>query len=151
MVGFDTNETFDFDTDDMGGVALTAKSARGEATHGLTVLEQEAAMATYYPYNTSQRPRRLDYIWTRGIPISESEVKVVEKSRVLLGSDHDAVRLNSTAGASSIVVRTIQTTRNSSPSRLIQLPLLRLLILLLRSSPPWWGLRLEEGPRAPTS
>ena len=88
MVGFDTNETFDFDVDEIGRVAITAKSARGEA---ILECEQEATKATYYPYNTNQRPRRLDYIWTRGIPISEE--KVVEKCRVLLGFDHDAVRL----------------------------------------------------------
>ena len=95
-MGFDPNETFDFDVADGGRVIRIARTARGEAilergaSHDLTFHEQDSLTATFFPY-TSQRPRRLDYIWTRGIQVRDG--RVIAKSRVLLGSDHDAVQL----------------------------------------------------------
>ena len=50
---------------------------------------QAHLVASYFPYNAAQQPRRFDYVWNRGLRVVSGQV--VEKSRVIVGSDPDAV------------------------------------------------------------
>ena len=75
IVGFDTSEMFDFDLTEEGRAIVTCRTARGEAilewgaVHGLTLHEQDHLTNTFFPCNTFQRPRRLNYICTKGIAV----------------------------------------------------------------------------------
>ena len=72
-VGMDANEEFT-DADDTG---LRAHTERGEAVlaaalpSGVAAPLQELATASYHPYNTQHRSRRLDYILARGVQASQ--------------------------------------------------------------------------------
>ena len=53
---------------------------------------QDGTRPSFFPYNPGQRPRRLDYILVRGLR-GESEGEVLQKTRTMMGSDHDTVAL----------------------------------------------------------
>ena len=98
LIGFDCNETFDFDD----GYALS-RSSRGEAIlhwalrNDLILPLQQGHIPSYFPYNTAQQPRRLDYVFVRGLHV-EGEGEVLEKTRTMMGSAHDAVAIRLSLG-----------------------------------------------------
>ena len=91
VLGFDANEAFT----DPDGEGWRAHTGRGEAV--LLVLSQfnlegplqDLHLPTYHPYNTAQRPRRLDYVLCKGM--SPTQGGVLEGSRHQARSDHDLV------------------------------------------------------------
>ena len=91
IVGFDCNETFDFEGD-----GIHSRTAWGECIlmwakrQNLPLPLQDGTTPSFFPYNPAQRPRRLDYILVRGLR-GESEGEVLQKTRTMMGSDHDAV------------------------------------------------------------
>ena len=93
VLGFDCNETFDFE-----GAEVRSRTARGEAIlvwavhHELRLPLQQGTTPSYFPYNASQQPRRLDYLWVRGLR-TPWEGEVLQKTRTMMGSDHDAVAI----------------------------------------------------------
>ena len=94
IVAFDCNETFDFD-----GEQVLSRTARGEAIliwavqRDHTLPGQQGLVPSSFPYNTAQQPRRLDYILTEGLRAA-GEGRVLDKTRTMMGSDHDAVTIN---------------------------------------------------------
>ena len=93
VLGFDCNETFDFE-----GAEVRSCTPRGEAIlvwavhHELRLPLQQGTTPSYFPYNTSQLPRRLDYLWVRGLR-TPWEGEVLQKTRTTMGSDQDAVAI----------------------------------------------------------
>ena len=87
VLGFDCNETFDFE-----GEEIRSRTARGEGIlvwalrYDLLLPPQQGSVPSYFPYNTSQQPRRLDYLWVRGMR-TLSEGEVLDKTRTMMGSD----------------------------------------------------------------
>ena len=67
---------------------------------------QELGMPTYHPYNRLHRPRRLDYVFFRGV--QEGAPGKVHQLRHLASSDHDAV-------TASVRVRLTHPDSRSSP------------------------------------
>ena len=68
IVGFDCNETLDFDEGQ-----VSSRTARGEAIltwavhFDLTLPAQQGLVPSFFPYNTAQQTRRLDYVMTNGL------------------------------------------------------------------------------------
>ena len=58
----------------------------------LLLTSQDGTTPSFFPYNSTQRPRRLDYVLIRGLR-AESEGEVLQKTRTMMGSDRDAVAL----------------------------------------------------------
>ena len=91
VVGFDCNESFDFAEDQ-----VASRTASGETiltwilSLGLHLPAQQGSVPSFFPYNTAQQPRRLDYGLTKGIHTAE-EGRVFCKSRTMMASDHAAV------------------------------------------------------------
>ena len=94
VCGGDLNETLTLGD---GGGAFGGATARGEVVAaffqelGLVSAESSWATPTYHPYNDQMRPRRLDYIFAKGLCMLEAGV--LEESRHEMSSDHDAVEL----------------------------------------------------------
>ena len=86
-----SDETFDLNNGLIG-----SRTARGETLlrwfQQMTdpnLPDQKGETPSYYPYSPDQRPRRLDYILHRRIrPLGEGTV--LEKTRTMVGSDHEA-------------------------------------------------------------
>ena len=91
VVGMDANEEFT----DNDATGLRSRTARGEAIlaatlpMGAAAPPQQLDVASYHPYNTQQRSRRLDYILVRGLHSEKGGV--LEGSRHIARSDHDLV------------------------------------------------------------
>ena len=93
QVGPWTLVLFKHDDDEWRGQGIAGAVASRTAWWETT--EQGGEKPSRSPYNTSQQPRRLDYIITRGLlPVKEGQV--FERSRAVMGSDHDAVRVEVT-------------------------------------------------------
>ena len=94
VCGGDLNETLTLGD---GRGAFGGATARGEVVAaffqelGLVSAESSWAAPTYHPYNDQMRPRRLDYIFAKGLCMLEAGV--LEESRHEMSSDHDAVEL----------------------------------------------------------
>ena len=86
IVGFDCNETFDFNEGQ-----VSSCTARGEAI--LTWAVHFGLVPSFFPYNTAQQPCRLDYVMTKGLRAA-GEGRVLDKTRTMMGSDHDTVTIN---------------------------------------------------------
>ncbi|CAE7690154.1 pol [Symbiodinium sp. CCMP2592] len=92
LLGLDANETFTPPLTHVSGCYAT--SGRGEAIldwtnrHGFTLPPQQLHVPSYYPYNHSMQPRRLDYIMARGITAGAGKVI---PCRDRASSDHDGV------------------------------------------------------------
>ena len=91
-IGMDANETFV-----VGARGHRAKTNRGEiilnwiTKQGGKLPEQSMQQASFYPYNTAQTPRRLDYIVTKGLV--DYGRGMVESMRDIAMSDHEPVVL----------------------------------------------------------
>ena len=94
VVGFDCNETCDFD-----GEQVLSRTARGESIliwaiqRDLSLPCQQRHVPSFFPYNTAQQPRRLDYVLTKGLQVG-GEGRVLGKTRTMMESDHDAVAIS---------------------------------------------------------
>ena len=84
VVGMDANEEFtDHDATGLQAILTAA------LPQGVTAPPQQLDVASYHPYNTQQRSRRLDYVLVRGLHSEKGGV--VEGSRHMARSDHDLV------------------------------------------------------------
>ena len=74
----DANETFTTPLPNtVGGVARTGRGdsvLHWAAQHELTPPPQELHKPTHFPYNQELRPRRLDYVFTKGVTAAHGQV-----------------------------------------------------------------------------
>ena len=97
MMGADLNESFQ----DVMFVGVTACTSRGEEIlewiheQQLYIPDQKLHVPSYHPYNTRMASRRLDYVILRGMDGGKSGA-VIEGSKDIAMSDHDAVELATT-------------------------------------------------------
>ena len=93
LLGMDANEVFLHPGGFLGGVTLST-TGRGEQImqwameHDVLFPPQEIDVSSHFPYNPLLRPRRLDYIATRGHWVSDA---VVGQFRDRARSDHEPV------------------------------------------------------------
>ena len=95
MILGDANETFVWSEGRAGGpVHNTARGSmllQWMSDEGFEMPPQEVQVPSYYPHNQNYRPRRLDYVWTKGWRlVSEGKVREI---RHVATSDHDMVTI----------------------------------------------------------
>ena len=127
LVGIDANETFTTPlTNTAGGVAQTGRGdsvLHWAAQCTLTLPPQELHTPTHFPYNQQMRPRRLDYIFTKGTTAAKGQV-IQCKDRA--SSDHDGVALSTTTHKGGGATRSTWGPRRLRPpepvARLLEVP-----------------------------
>ena len=93
LLGFDANETFLQPGGLLGDTTLSC-TGRGEQIlqwcleHDVAIPEQDIDCPSHFPYNPDLKPRRIDYIATRGMRISNAEVG---SFRDRASSDHEPI------------------------------------------------------------
>ena len=81
VAGFDCNETFDFEGDQ-----VLSRTAREKAiliwalNYDLNLPSRQGRVPSFFPYNTVQQPRRLDYVFVKGLRVG-GEGHLLEKAR----------------------------------------------------------------------
>ena len=101
MVGADMNETLRQSV----SLEVAATTSRGEEIlewmheHNMFLPDQQLATPTYHPYNTRLTSRRLDYLLFRGMGGGKESGRVLEGSRDMAQSDHDALVVATTVVA----------------------------------------------------
>ena len=96
IVGIDANEQFRPTHNAQQQEQAQGGTGRGECIlswmlrHGVRLPPQDLAAPTHFPYDTTQEPRRLDYVGVRGVFSLRGEVGEV---RDMARSDHEPVLL----------------------------------------------------------